>query len=113
VDWQFVSSGGPFLDIGTTAIISASPEKTQEALPIMLEAYMTKFKTICKSKNVESPSFLKDMTTFTEEVLTRATRAAFMWCSTSYELVHKYPNLEQRVKWALRESVKRSPELYQ
>jgi len=83
------------------------------ALPTILGGInRDKFMALCEAKEVEVPSFLRDLKTFTEEVLTKGTTAAFLWCSIAYVLVKKYPNFEHRAKWVFQESVKRMPHFY-
>eukprot|EP00095_Tigriopus_kingsejongensis_P006725 maker-scaffold899_size83673-snap-gene-0.14 protein:Tk06725 transcript:maker-scaffold899_size83673-snap-gene-0.14-mRNA-1 annotation:"hypothetical protein SINV_02028" len=109
VDWQFTTNANPFLDIGTMAFISMSPEATEKHLDEILGAYYQAFEVTARQCEVEMP-WSQDQ--FHAQALEQGLLLCFFWCSTSYELAHKYPKLKERVHWVIRKSTSLSPKSY-
>ncbi len=114
VDWQFTAVGNIFLDFGTTAWISMSSADTAANQDKIIAAYLESFKQTCeRMKCQELPWNNCSLEEFARRAREERFLLAFLWCSTSYELVHKYPALKERVHWVLRQSVEYNPEAFQ
>lgn len=113
LDWQFTATGSIFLDFGTMAFISMSPVATAAHLDRLTTAYYDEFSSVCGSLGVPGSRLpWPKADDFSKEAREKGLHLAFLWCSTSYELVAKYPKLKERVHWVLQESVKLTPHLY-
>ncbi len=109
VDWQFTANGSVFLDFGTLAFISMSPKQTEISLDQLTSAYFDKFEQVVEELGAKSPWTKDD---FAKVAQDHGLFLCFLWCSTSYELVEKYPKLKERVFWVLERSIQRTPEFY-
>ncbi len=112
MDWQFTSTGSIFLDFGTLAWISMPPGKTSEHADDLISAYHDVFGRACQELGCSSLPW-RDREEFSDRARAEGMYLAFLWCSTSYELVEKYPALKERVHWVLEQSVRLTPHLYQ
>ena len=72
--------------------------------------YFSEFERVCDEAKVDSPWTKEEFDEKAEEL---GLFIAVLWCSTSYELVKKYPNLMCRAHWCLERSIKLSPKFYQ
>ncbi len=110
VDFQFTTTGSVFLDFGTTAYYSMSPETTEANVERMVEAYYSTFVAVCAAAGVTELPWTRD--DFGAKARDDGHYVAFLWAGTSYELVEKYPNLRERYHWNLEQAVKRTPHLF-
>ena len=110
VDWQFTATGSIFLDFGTLGYFSTDPHTTESNLESIKDAYFSEFKRICDLLKVALPWTRVEFGNLTEDL---GLFIAFLWCSTSYELVKKYPRLLNRAHWCLHRSIAKTPQFYQ
>lgn len=110
VDWQFTTNANPFLDFGTMAFISMDPRETESHVDDMLNVYFEAFQEVCNQCQVEM-SWTHDE--FMKQGLEHGLILCLMWCSTSYELVHRYPKLKDRIHWLLKKAVANSPKYFE
>lgn len=109
VDWQFTATGSIFLDIGTLGYLSCDPVTTEANLATIKSAYYNVFKRVCDDLKVPVPWESSEFDALAEE---HGLFLAFLWCSTSYELVLKYPQLMKRAHWCLEQSIRRNPHFF-
>ncbi len=111
VDWQFTTTGSIFLDFGTMGWISMSAEETAKHSEDIIASYFDSFTSTCKRLGCSEVPWTREE--FGRRARVEGLFIAFLWCSTSYELVEKYPAMKDRVHWVLEESVKISPKYYE
>ena len=85
---------------------------TESHWDTLIDAYYTEFCQVCTDMQLDPCSQMPwTREEFSEKARTVGLFLTFMWCSTSYELVAKYPALKERVHWVIAECFKRAPQL--
>jgi hypothetical protein len=111
VDWQFTSTGSVFLDFGTMAYYSMAPKETEANMDSLINTYYSSFLDTTKEMGVPEVPWTREE--FKIQARDVGHYTAFLWASTSYELVGKWPNIRERFHWNLEQAVERTPLLFQ
>ena len=90
------------------AYISMAPNAAD--YDVLEAAFYDSFEKTCESAGVCVPW---DRSEFKRLARGEGRMLCFLWGSTSYELVNKYPNLKERFQDNLREAVKAMPKLFE
>ena len=111
LDWQFAAIGNPFLDLGTLALLSMSPDLTESNLDDLLDAYFDQFASTASDLGVkESP--WGSRSEFAGIAKREGFLLCFCWIFTSYMLAEKFPAMRSRMVWACVKTLEYNPDLF-